>query len=119
MPAGVALLGDQHGSAGAVVLVPTQLAVDAGGYGGVSLQRAAALPGTASADGVADALGIRVDGTWTLSVGGLAALVDRLGGIDADVDVDVKQGGVIKVSAGQQHLDGVVSRGVCDVRPAG
>jgi hypothetical protein len=106
---GVALLGDQHGSAGAVVLLPTQLAVDSGGSGGVSLQKAATLPGSASADGVADALGIRVDGTWTLSVGGLAALVDRVGGIDADVDVQVKQGDVIKVPAGQQHLDGVAA----------
>ena len=107
--AGAALLGDQHGAAGAVVLVPTQLAVDSGGFGGVSLQKAATLPGRASADGVADALGIRVDGTWTLTVGGLAALVDRLGGIDADVDVQVKQGAVIKVPAGQQHLDGVAA----------
>ncbi len=104
----VALLGDQHGSAGAVVLLPTQLAVD-GGSGGVSLQRAATLPGSASADGVADALGIRVDGTWTLTVGGLAALVDRVGGVDADVDVQVKQGDVIKIPAGQQHLDGVAA----------
>ena len=104
----VALLGDQHGSAGAVVLVPTQLAVE-GGSGGVSLQKAATLPGNASADGVADALGIRVDGTWTLTVGGLAALVDRIGGVDADVDVPVKQGGAIKVQAGQQHLDGVAA----------
>jgi hypothetical protein len=104
-----ALLGDQHGSAGAVVLLPTQLAVDAGGFGGVSLQKAGSLPGSASADGVADALGIRVDGTWTLTLGGLAALVDRLGGIDADVDVQVKQGNVIKVPAGQQHLDGVAA----------
>lgn len=105
----LALLGDQHGAAGAVVLVPPQLSVDAGGFGGTTMQKAATLPGSASANGLADALGIRIDGTWTLSLGGLAALVDRLGGINADVDVDVKEGGVIKVSAGQQHLDGVAA----------
>jgi hypothetical protein len=103
----LALLGDQHGTAGAVVLVPRQLSVNAGGFGGTTMQRAATLPGSASANGLADALGIRIDGTWTLSPGGLAALVDRLGGVNADVDVDVKVGGVVKVPAGQQHLDGV------------
>jgi LytR cell envelope-related transcriptional attenuator/LytR_cpsA_psr family len=104
-----ALLGDQHGTAGAVVLVPPQLAVDAGSFGGVTLATAATLPGTASADALSDALGITIDGTWNLSTGGLAALVDGIGGVDADVDVDVRQGNVIQVPAGQQHLDGVAA----------
>ena len=35
--------------------------------------------------------------------------MDQIGGIDADVDVQVKQGDVTKVPAGQQHLDGVAA----------
>jgi len=106
---GIALLGDQHASAGAVVLVPPQLSVDAGGDGGATMQSAALLPGTAAADGLSDALGLRIDGTWTLTPAGLAALVDSIGGVDADVDVDVRQGDVIKITAGQQHLGGAAA----------
>ena len=42
-------------------------------------------PGTS----LADTLDVIVDGTWQLSSGGLARLVDQVGGVTVDVDVDV------------------------------
>jgi LytR cell envelope-related transcriptional attenuator/LytR_cpsA_psr family len=117
--AAVALLGDQHGSDGAVVFVPSQLAVAAGAFGGVSVQKAATLPGNATADAMSDALGVKISGTWTLTTGGLAALVESIGGVNANVDVDVIAGGVIQVPAGQQHLDGVAAAAYATYAVAG
>ncbi|MGN6332803.1 MAG: LCP family protein [Motilibacteraceae bacterium] len=107
-----ALLGTSQGPAGtggSVVLVPTRLLVDVTGAGTVPLADAAARPDPAAAHALTDLLGLRIDGTWTLPVAGLAALVDRVGGVDVQVDQDVavrSTGGELTVPAGRQHLDG-------------
>ncbi|HEU4675100.1 MAG TPA: LCP family protein [Motilibacteraceae bacterium] len=108
-----ALLGTSQGPAGtggSVVLVPTRLLVDVTGAGTVPLADAAARPDPAAAHALTDLLGLRIDGTWTLPVAGLAALVDRVGGVDVQVDHDVAVpsagGGELTLPAGRQHLDG-------------
>ena len=60
---------------------------------------------------VADALDIRVDATWALDSAALADLVDAVGGVVVDVDVDVTQGrdagAAVLVGAGpRQRLSG-------------
>jgi anionic cell wall polymer biosynthesis LytR-Cps2A-Psr (LCP) family protein len=72
---------------------------------------ALALPGgDQPTQALTDLLGLRIDGSWVLTKEGLSGLVDAVGGIDAEVDIDVvtQRGGkqVVVVPAGQQHLDG-------------
>ncbi|HEX6918788.1 MAG TPA: LytR C-terminal domain-containing protein [Actinomycetes bacterium] len=111
-----ALLGVQPDSREAVsTLVPSRLIVEVAGSGSVPFGETSALPGAgASAAALTDLLGVRVDGSWTLSTKGLAALVDRLGGVDAAVDVDVVTKDAagretIVARAGQQHLGGAAA----------
>jgi hypothetical protein len=108
-----ALLGTSQGPAGtggSVVLVPTRLLVDVTGAGTVPLSDAASRPDPAAAHALTDLLGLRIDGTWTLPVAGLAALVDQVGGVDVQVDHDVAVpsagGAELTLPAGRQHLDG-------------
>lgn len=106
-----ALLGTSQGptgTGGSVVLVPTRLLVDVTGAGTVPLADAAGRPDPAAAHALTDLLGLRVDGTWTLPVAGLAALVDQVGGVDVSVDqaVALPAAGGLTLPAGRQHLDG-------------
>ena len=101
---GLSLLASGPGGA-QQVLVPSRLLLDVPGAG--RLPVAASLAPGASAPGaaVADALDIRVAGTWVLSTSALATLVDSVGGVAVDVDVDVPkgpgEGAAILVGAGQ------------------
>ena len=66
---------------------------------------------TASRDALTDLLGVRVSSTWVLTQAGLAALVDKVGGVQATVDVDVlaknaKGDETVVVRAGNQRLNG-------------
>ena len=64
----------------------------------------------ASADALTDLLQVRLDGSWVLSEQALTQLVDAVGGIDADVDVDLSapdaNGRTVQLGSGRQHLDG-------------
>lgn len=108
-----AVLGvDAAGTRAAALLIPSRLHVDIKDVGTATFGDTATFPGaTASADALAALLGVRIDATWVLSPTALAALVDRVGGVQADVDVDVlsvSEAGdpSVAVAAGPQKLDG-------------
>lgn len=96
----------------AVVLVPSRLLVDVAGTGNLPFGETATLPEpSAPAQALTDLLGVRVDDTWVLTAGGLADLVDAVGGVQAAVDVDVVETDAdgketIVVPAGTAELDG-------------
>lgn len=108
-----ALLGvDSGGRRGAILLIPSRLVVDVEGTGPVSFGStlSADAPG-ASVAALSELLGVRVDGAWILTSQALAALVDRVGGVQAQVDVDVVTEDAsgrqtLLVSAGPQELSG-------------
>lgn len=98
---------------GAAVLVPSQLVVDVPGFGSTTFGETSRLGNPAApALAVSQAMGVIVDGSWTLSTTGLARLVDELGGLSVDVDREVLRptaggGSTVLVPAGPQQLDGV------------
>ena len=111
---GVALLAvDARAGSAAVTLIPTRVMVSVPGRNAMPL---GATAGTGSADlaaATADLLGVTVDGTWVLTPDALATLVDRVGGVDVDVDAEVlgspaADGSrpVIVPKAPHQHLAG-------------
>lgn len=102
---GAALTGTD-GERTAAVLVPSRLVVDVAGSGRVPLADALRVGDAAPARAVADALGVRVDGSWVLTADGLAALVDALGGIVVDVDTEVTAGDVVVPAGPDRRLDG-------------
>lgn len=107
---GVSLLASGAGPA-QQVLVPSRLVLDVPGAGRVPIAQALA-PGPQSLGAaLSDALDIRVDATWVLDRAALARLVDAVGGVVVDVDVDVTNGpdsgSAVVVSAGpHQRLSG-------------
>lgn len=107
---GVSLLASGAGPA-QQILVPSRLLLDVPGAGRVPIAQALT-PGPQSlAAALSDALGIRVDATWVLDGPALARLVDAVGGVVVDVDVDVTAtpdaGSAVLVSAGtHQRLTG-------------
>ena len=88
------------------LLVPSRLLVDVPGGGRVPLAEALTVSADAAGDAVADALDVRVDGTWVLTAAGLAQLVDALGGVAADVDTPVRAGDVALAPGDDQQLTG-------------
>ena len=102
---------DPATSEGSMAFVPPTVLAQAPGVGRVPFERALLLGGAKAARGaVAEMLGVTVDDDWVLTRAGFGSLVDRVGGVDVDVDVDVIQsaGGrsVVLVTAGRQRLDG-------------
>jgi LCP family protein required for cell wall assembly len=96
-----------------LVLVPPHTLADVAGIGNVVLGTAVRLGGPGVArEAVSDLMGVVVDQDWTLTSEAFAALVDRVGGVVVDVDVDVlatapKGGTRILARAGAaQRLDG-------------
>jgi anionic cell wall polymer biosynthesis LytR-Cps2A-Psr (LCP) family protein len=96
----------------AAVLVPSRLIVDAPGSGSVAFGETLGLPDhQAPAKALTDLIGVTVDGSWVLTPAGLSALVDKVGGVPAEVDVDVVTKDAagadqVVVRAGSQHLGG-------------
>ena len=96
----------------AAVLIPSRLIVDLPGSGSVAFGETLGLPDKeAPAKALTDLLGVSVDGGWVLTQAGLAALVDKVGGVPAEVDVDVVTkaadgSDTVVVRAGSQHLAG-------------
>lgn len=109
----IGVQSDQHKAVS--VLIPSRLLVDAAGAGTVPFGETLALPDKAApANALTDLLGVTVDGSWVLTTRGLAALVDRVGGVNAEVDVDVVAKDAagrdtIVVRAGSQHLGGAAA----------
>jgi hypothetical protein len=97
---------------GAALLIPAGLLVDDASSGNLPFGETLTLPSkSASRDALTDLLGVRVSDTWVLTTPGLAALVDKVGGVQATVDVDVlaknaKGDEAVVVRAGSQRLNG-------------
>ncbi|MFN8076088.1 MAG: LCP family protein [Kineosporiaceae bacterium] len=89
------------------LLVPGSLVLEVPGAGRTSLSTATAQGPSVAARALADALAVRVDGTWSLSPTGLSALVDALGGIVVDVDQQVSSGTTVVPAGPGQRLAGV------------
>lgn len=107
---GVSLLAAGGGDA-QQVLVPSRLLLDVPGAGRMPVAQSLAPGASAPGAAIADALEIRVAGTWVLDAGSLARLVDGVGGVSVDVDVDVPEtsaeGAALIASAGaDQRLSG-------------
>jgi hypothetical protein len=107
---GVSLLAAGDGDA-QQVLVPSRLLLDVPGAGRMPVAQSLAPGASAPGAAIADALEIRVAGTWVLDTGSLARLVDGVGGVSVDVDVDVPEtsaeGAALIASAGaDQRLSG-------------
>ncbi|MGN6612199.1 MAG: LCP family glycopolymer transferase [Angustibacter sp.] len=93
------------------VLVPSRLLLDVPGAGRMPVAQSLAPGASAPGAAIADALEIKLAGTWVLDAAQLATLVDELGGVTVDVDVDVpkdgREGAALLASAGAgQHLGG-------------
>jgi anionic cell wall polymer biosynthesis LytR-Cps2A-Psr (LCP) family protein len=97
---------------GAALLIPAGLLVDDASSGNLPFGETLTLPSkTASIDALTDLLGVRVSNRWVLTQAGLAALVDKVGGVQVTVDVDVisknaKGDQAVVVRAGSQRLRG-------------
>lgn len=110
------LAHDSSNGDGLEVLVPSRLITDVCGYSTQEFGAVLALPGgdAASRQALSAVLGnITVDGSWILQPGQLSKLIDLVGGVTVDVDVDVVQhtsggGGKVLVPAGaNRKLTGV------------
>ena len=99
----------------AAVLVPSRLIVDIAGSGSVAFGETLGLPDPAApGKALTDLIGVSVDGGWVLTQPGLAALVDAVGGVSAEVDVDVVTtdaagAETVVVRAGSQQLAGAAA----------
>jgi anionic cell wall polymer biosynthesis LytR-Cps2A-Psr (LCP) family protein len=75
-----------------VISVPTTVVVDVATGGSLPFGQVARLPDPdASADALSDAVGVDVDATLSMDTLAFSGLVDAVGGVIADVDVDVVQ----------------------------
>ncbi len=90
--------------------IPQNTLVDVATGGTLPFGEVARLPGAdTSADALSDAIGVDVDGTFVLDRAAFSALVDAVGGVTADVDVNVVQtdadgSETIVVAAGDDQL---------------
>lgn len=92
---------------GAAVLIPSQVLVNVPGTGSVPFGRALATgPGTAVRNALSDLMGVTVDEGWVVDQPALVALIDAVGGVEVDVDVEVVRGQGVVVPAGPQRLAG-------------
>lgn len=112
------LAHDDRTKHGVELLIPGRVLTQVCGFGNQQLGQILALPNgqSASRTTVSNLLGgVTVDGSWVLTTAQLAKLVDAVGGITADVDVDVIQqksdgSRVLVVGRGTgQHLTGAVA----------
>ena len=96
-----ALLGtDPTDNSGAVVLLPSRWLLDAAGAGSVFYGETPTLGKNVPAESLSNSLGITVDGSWSLTPSGLAALVDDVGGVDVNVRTNV----VVRKPDGSRHV---------------
>ena len=92
---------------GAVVLVPQQVIVTVPGAGSQVLSKVLSTSGLDGArNGVADLLGVTIDGSMVLDFAAFVRLVTVEGGIDVTVDVPVVRGRTVIVQPGPQRLNG-------------
>jgi hypothetical protein len=102
---GALMVNDPADSSAASVLVPSRLFVEGPTpsgipFGDTVLLGEDAAPGNA----LADTLDVVVDNTWQMSDAMLEKLVDKVGGVLVDVDVDIVEGRNVVVPAGYAQL---------------
>ena len=109
---------------GGAFTVPAGVLVDVAGLGQLPL--ADALPdagGEESTRAFAAAVGADVAGSWVLDESALSALVEEVGGVTVDVDVDVTEPGAedatVIVPAGSQPLNGTTAAAYASFRAEG
>ncbi|HZG95377.1 MAG TPA: LCP family protein [Mycobacteriales bacterium] len=93
-----------------VTLLPSRIITEVPGFGDSMLGKGLALGGPdLAAETAANLLGVMVDGTWTVSPEGLAGLIDAIGGVTAEVDVEVKTTGAggVTIEPGTHLLTGL------------
>jgi anionic cell wall polymer biosynthesis LytR-Cps2A-Psr (LCP) family protein len=101
------LAHDGTAKQGVVVLVPANLQAEVAGRGSMALGDAAKVGPATLGDTLSDMINVTIDGDWNLSAAALAALVDHLGGITADVPTDISVNGAVVVAKGNhQQLTG-------------
>ncbi|NYI06647.1 LytR C-terminal domain-containing protein [Allostreptomyces psammosilenae] len=92
------LVDDPAGDRGTVVLLPDALTISDSSTGVTSLGASLDSQGAGGTrDALSDLIGVSVDGTWRLDTPFLEVLVDAVGGIDLEADVEVR--GVPRTSA--------------------
>jgi anionic cell wall polymer biosynthesis LytR-Cps2A-Psr (LCP) family protein len=100
---------------GAIVLVPSGVISQVPGFGAMPFGKASTLgQRDAPRTTLADLMGVTIDGSWTLSTKALQGLVDKVGGVDVDVDADVTKPGpkgstTIVVPVGRHQLGGAAA----------
>ncbi|HVF19913.1 MAG TPA: LCP family protein [Mycobacteriales bacterium] len=109
----VLLAHDPADRRSSMLFVPPSVLAQAPGLGTVPFEEALRLGGPAASRGaVSDLLGVTVDDDWTMTEVGFIALVDRLGRLRVDVDVEViataPDGRKVRLISpgGGQELDG-------------
>ena len=101
------LAHDADEGAGSMVLLPPQVLVNVPGTGSMALGRAvAASSEQGSLDALSDLLGVTIDAGWVLDETALVTLVDVLGGVAVDVDVQVVREQTVVLDPGAQTVDG-------------
>ena len=84
-----------------MLLVPPGVLALAPGLGTIPFEQALQLRGASASRGaLSELLGVTVDHDWTLTETAFVALIDRLGGLRVDVDVDV----IVAAARGQKVL---------------
>ncbi|MFE0457691.1 LCP family protein [Kitasatospora sp. NPDC058965] len=105
----VLLVNDAGGNKASVLLLPDTLQVPGTDSGTMPLSQEAASQGAApTRDGLANLLGAPVAGTWRLDTPYLQLMVDQLGGISVDTDVQLTgpDGKVLVDKGNQRTLNG-------------
>ena len=126
LQAGSLLVSDPDAESGSELLVQSRLFVDGVTSAAVPFEDTTVVGGPATpGDALATTLAVVVDGTWRLTPQGLAALVDAVGPITVDVDVEVlapAPGGgqtVVLVSGNGQQVDGAQAAAFATYRAPG
>lgn len=107
------LVTDPAAASGSVILVPSRMLSQIPGHGSSVFGEALALGGVQlSQDALANQLGVVVDRAWLLKTAELAALVDSMGGVEVEVDVDLPggpQSSEVVLRPGRQLLGGAAA----------
>jgi hypothetical protein len=88
------------------VLVPGGLLVDIPGTGRRPLSSALTSSPETPAKAISDALQVRIDGTWRMTLDGLRRLTDAAGGIVVDLEEEVTDGETTLAAGDAQQLTG-------------
>ncbi|HET6909308.1 MAG TPA: LCP family protein [Mycobacteriales bacterium] len=112
---------------GLELLLPGRLITDVCGFGTQQFGQILSLPNgeQLAKRALSQLLGdVTIDGTWTMTTADLAHLVDAVGGVTVNVDVNVTRPGaggttVVVLQSGKQHLNGSQASAFASYQAAG